>query len=119
MADRYFFDVQSLKPELKIVAGNFKGADATDEVGPGFTASHEGTGLYKINLDDKYDALLASTFNFSLAAANQVSAQLTDNGLVSGNAVSFRVIDESNTLTDLTGTDRIEFALFLSNTGID
>lgn len=116
MATYASFTVKAGDPGIVMVSGNFDGsaaqADGYTTLGAGWSVTAPNTGLYTITLDRDYNSLLGASFVPCLASANSLTVQLIA-GLESNNQVRIRVIDESNTLTDLTGSDKIYFILTL------
>jgi len=91
MADRIFYDVQSLNPNAKVIAGSFlpNGSSAianTSNTGQGFTVAYTSTGKYTITLTDKFNSLLSGQLTLAMTA-------------VSGNSLEWGAIDVSSAKT--------------------
>jgi hypothetical protein len=69
MADKIFYGVQALQPELKILPGSFTLAGTSDpavKAGAGFSVARSGTGKWTVTLTDAYPAILSVQVCFEL-----------------------------------------------------
>ena len=123
MADRIFYPVQSLNPQVKIIAGSFAVVSTaiTSPRGQGYTATRTGTGAYLITLDDAYNSLLSAQVSLQLDAVNDMIALVGATDVSSAKTIVINTGTATDTFgaTDLNNAnDRCHFVLFLSNTNV-
>lgn len=120
MANRYFYNVQAMNKEIKIIAGHFDAvaASATKVQGLGYTVAKTGTGEYTITLDDPYNALISGQVTVEDSTPVDLVAQI-DNHDVTG-TVKTVVINllAAASPTNGAATTKIHFALFLQNSSL-
>ena len=124
MADKIFYGVQALNPELKIVAGSFlpNGSSAVDSAGntgTGFSVARTGTGSFTVTLGDKYPGLLSAQCSVALAAAADTKVQFGAIDVSSAKTVVITVITTASAADIASNAaNRIHFVLFLRNTSL-
>jgi len=79
MAEKIFFDMQSLNPHVKIICGSFKpngtsAVVAADNTGAGWTVARGGVGIFTVTLADKYPGILSATCSVALNAVADTKA---------------------------------------------
>jgi len=123
MANRIFFDTQSLQPELKILAGSFTcngTSDPTTTTGTGFTVARSGTGKWTVTFDDTYPGILSVMTNFELDsdAASNIVLNISNVGTSSFIVHDYDLEDIGGTPpVDLTGPI-VHFVVFARNTSL-
>jgi|TARA_R100000049_G_C1903620_1_gene52926 hypothetical protein len=123
MAEKIFFDAQSLQPELKIMAGSFTmngTSDPTTTTGTGFTVTRTGVGKWLVTFGDSYPGILSVMCSFELDS--EAPSNITLNTSSAGTS-SFIVHDVdmeqlgSTLQVDLTGPI-VHFVVFMRNTSL-
>lgn len=121
MADKIFYDVQALQPNLKTVAGSFTTAGSSDPsvtTGTGYTVAHTSTGKWTVTLGDKYPGILSGSVTIQSSAAADLIVQLGDIDTTSAKTVVIFLWDISAAaVADATGPI-IHFTLNLRNTSL-
>ena len=106
MADKIFYGVQALQPELKILPGSFTLAGTSDpsvKAGAGFTVVRSGTGKWTVTLTDAYPAILSvqTCFELDSDAASNIVLNISNVG-----TSSFIIHDYD--LEDIGGTPPVD-----------
>tara|TARA_R110000803_G_C11933295_1_gene315688 strand:- start:21 stop:383 length:363 start_codon:yes stop_codon:yes gene_type:complete len=119
MADRIFYGMQALQPNLKVIAGSFV-TDGTNDpsslTGKGFTVTHTATGKFTVTLGDKFPGLLSAISNVESSTAGDHMSQLGDIDVSSAKTIVIHTLT-AGTAANLTG-QKVHFCLFLRNTSI-
>lgn len=124
MAEKIFFDVQALNPNVKVVCGSFKpngssAVDNDDNTGTGWTVARGGTGSFTVTLGDKYPALLSGQCSLALNAAADSKVMFGAIDVASAKTVIINVITTASA-ADIAAhaNNRIHFCLLLRNTDL-
>ena len=124
MADRVFYPVQALNPQMKIIAGSFlpNGSSAVASAtttGQGYTVARTSTGLFTITLTDKYNSLLSGQVSLALNAVAQTVVQFGAIDVSSAKTITINAVT-SGSAADIASNanNRIHFLLILSNTNV-
>ena len=124
MAEKIFFGVQALNPNVKIVCGSFKpnagsAVDNTANTGTGWTVARVGTGSFTVTLGDKYPALLSGQCSLALNAAADSKVMFGAIDVASAKTVIINVITTASA-ADIAAhaNNRIHFCLLLRNTDL-
>ena len=128
MANRDFKDVQALAREIKLIAGRI---DLTDKDNPaiasvtvngqsvndglGFSVSKQGTGLYRITLEDKYNGVLFAGANFNRNATTARVCQVKSHTVTTTKLVDIETLNSSFAVADPVNGSEITFMLALRN----
>ena len=128
MANRDFKDVQALAREIKLIAGRI---DLTDKDNPaiasvtvngqsvndglGFSVSKEGTGLYRITLEDKYNGVLLAGANFTNNGTTARVCQVKSHTVTTTKLVDIETLNGSLAAADPANNSEITFMLALRN----
>ena len=125
MADRIFYDVQALNPQLKIIAGSFEPNNTGVPVnvkGQGFAITREAVGKFVVTLSDKYNSLLSATATTQLGdAVDDMICVIGLTDVTSAKTVVIWVGEAADTFvaTDFASSvTRVNFCLMLSNTNV-
>ena len=124
MAEKIFFGVQALNPNVKIVCGSFKpnagsAVDNDSNTGTGWTVARVGTGSFTVTLGDKYPALLSGQCSLALNAAADSKVMFGAIDVASAKTLVINVITTASA-ADIAANaaNRIHFCLFLRNTDL-
>ena len=124
MASRIMYPTQALNLDTAILGGVALVDDSSASVvaGRGYSIEKTGTGLYRINLEDKWNQLIWANFTVDVkgGSAADLVPQILNHNIGSTDGVHW--IDV-HLLTVATATDPsapvdIHFNLFLSNTSV-
>jgi len=133
MASRLFRNVNALGTRAVLLGGSFApivdldfspSDDSYGGYGPGWTASRDGVGLYKVTLDDNYVRIEAAVFDLYLdnpqaRGAVLVAQTLGPQGGSDGKTVAFRVANAAtNAAVELQHNDRVQFVMLLDNSTV-
>lgn len=124
MADRVFYPVQALNPQMKIIAGSFlpNGTSAVasaSTTGQGYTVARTSAGLFTVTLTDKFNSLISGQVSLGLNAVAQTVVQFGAIDVSSAKTVLINAVT-SGSAADIASNanNRIHFLLILSNTNV-
>lgn len=123
MADRTFYDVETLGHNVKVIAFSFA-TNSTSEVnadsvrGEGVASvERDNAGIFVATLEDKYTSLVAGAATLQTASASELEAQLGSVDVSGDKTVVVRLVDKDGAATDLdaNANNRVNVILVLDN----